>query len=83
MLLSETKRRAEARYIFKDIQFSDSRRLHELGLRSIDLSYNNIGICRARLLSTKIKVNLATCVLNSLTDEVGLFQGTGRRETLG
>ena len=45
--LSETKRRAEARYIFKDIQFNDSRRLHELGLRSIDLSYNHIGIYRS------------------------------------
>ena len=45
--LSETKRRAEARYIFKDIQFNDSRRLHALGLRSIDLSYNHIRIYRS------------------------------------
>ena len=34
--LSEAKRRVEAKYIFKDIQFNDSRRLHEQGLVSSD-----------------------------------------------
>ena len=42
--LLEAKRRGEAKYIFKDLQFNDSRRLHELGLRSTDLSYNHIRI---------------------------------------
>jgi len=45
--LSEAKRIVEAKYIFKDIQFNDSRRLHELGLRSTDLSYNHIRIYRS------------------------------------
>ena len=34
--LSEAKRRVEAKYIFKDIQFNDSRILHEQGLMSTD-----------------------------------------------
>ena len=34
--LSEAKRRVEAKYIFKDIKFNDSRRLHEQGLMSTD-----------------------------------------------
>ena len=42
--LLEAKRRGEAKYIFKDLQFNDSRRLHELGLRSTDLPYNHIRI---------------------------------------
>ena len=45
--LSETKRRAEAKYIFKDIQFNDSGRLHELSLRSTDLSFTHIGMYRS------------------------------------
>ena len=32
--VSEAKRRVEAKYIFKDIQFNDQRRLHKQGLRS-------------------------------------------------
>ena len=34
--LSEVKRRVKDKYIFKDIQFNDSRRLHEQGLMSTD-----------------------------------------------
>ena len=34
--LSEAKRRVEAKYIFKGIQFNDSRTLHEQGLMSTD-----------------------------------------------
>ena len=34
--LSEAKRRVVAKYVFKDIQFNDSRRLHEQGLMSTD-----------------------------------------------
>ena len=34
--LSEAKRRVEAKYIFKDIQFNDSRRLNEQALMLTD-----------------------------------------------
>ena len=45
--LSEAKRRVEAKYIFKVIQFNCERRLHERGLRSTELLNNHIRIYKS------------------------------------